>query len=84
MKHITNFLFVATEIAAIIWVSTSYFIAAYATIKLGQPFPVVELSQQAIDVLLGALIVKVTGNTFEHNDGKLFGTSDKSNQNRDA
>lgn len=84
MKSLTRFLFAATEIAALIWVSISYFIAAYATIHLGQVFPVVELSKQAITTILGVNVLKVLENTFEHNNGKVFGTSDNSNQNRDA
>jgi hypothetical protein len=84
MKSLTKFLFAATEIAALVWVSISYVIALYATIHLGQVFPVVELSKQAIITILGVNVLKVLENTFEHNNGKLFGTSDKSSQNRDA
>lgn len=73
MKSITKFLFVATQIAALCWVSLSYLIAVYSTVRLGQPFPVVELSQQAISTILGVNILKVVENIFEHNDGLLFG-----------
>lgn len=38
-------LFVATHVAALGWVSISYLIAVYATVRLGQVFPVVELSE---------------------------------------
>lgn len=75
MKSITRVLFVTTQIAALVWVSVSYLIAIYATIKLGQPFPVVELSQQAMTTILGGLGMKVIENIFEHNDGKIFGQS---------
>jgi len=73
MKSVTRFLFVTTQLAALVWVSVSYLIAIYATVRLGQPFPVVELSQQAIDTILGASALKVIENVFEHNDGGLFG-----------
>lgn len=75
MKSITKFLFVTTQIAALVWVSVSYLIAIYATAKLGEPFPVVELSEQAITTILGANVLKVVENIFEHNDGGLFGNT---------
>ena len=49
--QVTRFLFITTQIAAITWVSLSYAIAVYATVALGQPFPVETLSGQAIDTL---------------------------------
>lgn len=75
MKSITRFLFLATQFAALCWVSVSYLIAGYATIRLGQPYPVVELSQQAINTILGVNVLKVVENIFEHNDSALFGRS---------
>ena len=75
LHSITAFLFVTSQIAALFWVSISYGIALYATVKLGQPFPVESLSEQAIIVLLGVLGSKVVENIFEHNDGKFLGTS---------
>lgn len=75
MISITRILFITTQIAALGWVSISYLIAAYATIRLGQPYPVVELSQQAIATILGTTALKVTENIFEHNDGGIFGCS---------
>lgn len=77
-KSVTRFLFVATQLAALAWVSVSYIIAIYATIKLEQPFPVVELSQQAITTILGVNVLKVVENIFEHNDGGLFGRTKES------
>lgn len=77
MISITRILFITTQIAALGWVSISYLIAAYATIRLGQPYPVVELSQQAITTILGATALKVVENIFEHNDGGIFGSSNK-------
>ena len=73
MKSVTRFLFVTTQLAALAWVSVSYLIAVYATMRLEQPFPVVELSQQAITTILGVNVLKVVENIFEHNDGALFG-----------
>ena len=77
MKSITRILFITTQIAALGWVSISYLIAAYATIRLGQPYPVVELSQQAITTILGTTALKVVENIFEHNNGGIFGCSNK-------
>lgn len=73
MKSITKVLFVSTQFAALIWVSLSYAIAIYSTIFLTQPFPVVELSQQAITTILGVNALKVVENIFEHNDSAFFG-----------
>ncbi len=75
MKSVTKVLFVTTQIAALCWVTVSYLIALYATVRLGEVFPVVELSQQAISTILGVSVLKVVENIFEHNDGGLFGTS---------
>ena len=75
MKKVTRFLFVTTQLAALAWVSISYLIALYATVRLGQVFPVVELSEQAIETILGVNVLKVVGNIFEHNDSAVFGTS---------
>ena len=75
LRGVTAFLFITTQVAALAWVSISYALAAYATIKLGQPCPVVELSQQAITSLLGVGVLKVVENVFEHNDGGIFGRS---------
>lgn len=77
MKGITEFLFVTTQLAAIVWVTVSYLIAIYATVMLGQPFPVAELSQQAITSILGVNVLKVVENIFEHNDGVVFGENKK-------
>ncbi len=77
MKAVTRFLFVTTQLAALGWVTISYLIAIYATVRLGQPFPVESLSSKAIDAILSVATLKVVGNIFEHNDGFVFGTSDK-------
>lgn len=77
MKSITKKLFITTQLAALCWVTISYLIAGYATVRLGQPYPVVELSQQAITTILGVSALKVVENIFEHNDGGIFGRSNK-------
>lgn len=81
LRSVTRILFVTTQIAALFWVSVSYLIAAYATVRLGQPFPVTELSEQAIKTILGVNVLKVIENIFEHNDGFLTG---KCNKKQDA
>ena len=78
MKSITRALFLTTQIAALAWVSVSYLIAIYATVRLAQPFPVVELSQQAITTILGVNVLKVVENIFEHNDSPVFGHTKES------
>lgn len=75
LRSVTRWLFVTTQVAALGWVSVSYLIALYSTVRLGQPFPVTDLSKQAIDVILGVNVLKVVENVFEHNDGKIFGSS---------
>ena len=74
---VTCVLAMTSQVAALVWVSCSYAFAGYATIALGQPFPVTDLSSQAIAVLLGNGVIKAVTNIFEHNTGKIFGTSDK-------
>lgn len=73
---ITKFLFITTQIFVFVWISISYLIAIYATVKLEQPFPVVELSGQAMGVILGNVGMKTVSNIFEHNNGGLFGKTD--------
>ena len=77
MRSVTRVLFVTTQLAALVWVTVSYLIAGYATVRLGMPYPVVELSQQAITTILGTAALKVLENIFEHNDGGIFGRSNK-------
>lgn len=59
VRSVTRFLFVTTQIFALVWVSASYAIAAYSTVCLGQPFPVTDLSGQAITTILGINALKV-------------------------
>ena len=72
---LTRLIFITSQIFALIWVTVSYIIALYATIKLEQVFPVVELSQQAINTIIGVGIMKTAENIFEHNDSVVFGNS---------
>lgn len=76
-QSVTKFLFVTAQVFAIAWVSLSYAIAIYATVKLQQAFPVTELSQQAIITIIGAMALKVVENIFEHNEGIVFGRRPK-------
>jgi len=73
MRSVTKLIFVATLISALIWVFTSYGIAIYATVVLGQVYTMSELSEPAINTLLGVGVLKVLENIFEHNDGPIFG-----------
>ena len=83
-KSITRWLFITSQFFALLWVSTSYIIAAYATFALEQPFPIETLSEQAIVVLLGTLTAKVVENIFEHNDGGIFGKCDSGNSSEET
>ena len=73
----TRLLFISTQICALVWVFISYALAIYATVRLGQVYTMAELSKPAIDALLGVTALKVLGNIFEHNDGVVFGKSEK-------
>ena len=77
LASVTRIVFLTVLVAALCWVSISYLIALYATVVLGQVFPVVELSKQSITTILGVVIAKVAENIFEHNNGAVFGTSNK-------
>lgn len=77
LRSVTRLLFVSTQVSALVWVFISYGLAIYATVLLGQVYTMAELSEPAIDVLLGVTALKVLGNIFEHNDGAVFGKSKK-------
>lgn len=77
LKKVTKFIFVTTQISALIWVFTSYAIAIYSTVRLGQVYTMTELSEPAINTILGVSFLKVLENIFEHNDGFIFGNSKK-------
>lgn len=84
LVHITRFLFVTTQVSALIWVFTSYGIAIYSTLKLGQVYTMAELSEPAINTILGVGFLKVLENIFEHNDGGVFGKSKGGDKNGQA
>ena len=75
IRSITRFLFVSTQLSALWWVNWSFALATYATIKLGQPFPLETVSETAINVIIGTLLCKVLENALEHNDGGIWGVS---------
>ena len=77
LRSVTRLLFVSTQICALVWVFISYGLAIYSTIWLHQVYTMAELSKPAIDALLGVTALKVLGNIFEHNDGVVFGKSEK-------
>lgn len=74
-KSVTRMLFVTSQICALVWVFISYGIAIYSTVKLGQVYTMAELSEPAINTILGITVAKVVGNIFEHNNGGLFGNT---------
>ncbi len=74
LKKVTKFIFVTTQVSALIWVFTSYAIAIYSTVRLGQVYTMAELSEPAINTILGVGFLKVLENIFEHNEGFIFGT----------
>lgn len=84
LKQITNFLFITTQVSALIWVFTSYGIALYSTIKLGQVYTMSETADPAINTLLGVVAMKVVANIFEHNEGPIFGTSKNTNDDTEG
>lgn len=75
LRSVTRFLFVTTQVFALVWVTWSYAIATYSTVVLEQPFPVETLSDRAIITILGVSALKVVENIFEHNEGVVFGQS---------
>ena len=75
LRSVTRFFFVTTQFFALLWVCTSYGIAIYSTVWLGQVYTMSELSEPAIQTILGVGFLKVLGNIFEHNEGVVFGKS---------
>ena len=75
LRSVTRFLFVTTQVFALVWVTWSYVIATYSTVVLEQPFPVEALSDRAITTILGVSALRVVENIFEHNEGVVFGQS---------
>lgn len=75
LTSITRIIFVTTQISALIWVFLSYMIAIYSTVILHQVCTMAELSEPAINTILGVSFLKVLENIFEHNDSAVFGHS---------
>ena len=75
LRSVTRLIFVTTQISALMWVFTSYGIAVYSTVWLGQVYTMAELSEPAIHTILGVGVLKVLENIFEHNEGAVFGRS---------
>lgn len=75
ITSLTRLIFLSTQISALIWVFTSYGIAIYSTVVLGQVYTMAELSEPAIQTILGVSFLKVVENMWEHNEGGLFGHS---------
>lgn len=75
LRSVTRLVFVTTQVSALTWVFTSYAIAVYAALRLGQVYTLEELSAPAIHTILGVGFLKVLENVFEHNDGPVFGRS---------
>lgn len=75
LRSVTRLIFVTTQISALVWVFTSYAIAIYSTVCLQQVYTMSELSEPAINTILGVGFLKVLENIFEHNNGKVFGES---------
>lgn len=75
LRSVTRFFFVTTQFFALVWVCISYGIAIYSTVWLGQVYTMSELSEPAIQTILGVGFLKVLENIFEHNEGMVFGKS---------
>ena len=83
LRSVTRFLFVTTQVFALVWATWSYVIATYSTVVLVQPFPVEALSDRAIITILGVSALKVVENIFEHNEGVVFGQSQSEDDSPD-
>lgn len=80
MMSVTRMLFIAIAFSSLSWVFISYGIAIYSAVCLGQVYTMSELSEPAITGLLFTVGLKVLENVFEHNDGAVFGHSNKEEQ----
>lgn len=83
LSSITKVIFVMAQVAALVWISSSYALAIYSTICLGQVYTLAELSEPAIHTILGVSVLKVVENLFEHNDGGIFGKSHSTSPEQD-
>lgn len=78
LRSVTRLIFITTQISALVWVFISYIIAIYSTVCLQQVYTMSELSEPAINTILGVGVLKVLENVFEHNEGVVFGRSKES------
>lgn len=76
--HVTEFMYVCTMIMCLLVIVNTCALAWYSTIVLHQPYPLESLSSQLGVTIIGAIVAKVLGNIFEHNNGGIFGQSDNS------
>lgn len=83
LASVTKLIFVTTQISALVWVFTSYGIAIYSTVRLGQVYTMAELSEPAIHTILGVGFLKVLENIFEHNNSVVFGETKKEDKQND-
>ena len=74
--HVTEFMYVCTMIMCLLVIVNTCALAWYSTIVLHQPYPLESLSSQLVVTIIGAIVAKVLGNIFEHNNGGIFGQSD--------
>ncbi len=81
LRSVTRLIFLTTQISALVWVFTSYAIAIYSTVYLQQVYTMSELSEPAINTILGVSFLKVLENIFEHNNGRIFGESNVPEEN---
>ena len=77
LASVTRLYFVRILDWSIFWVTLSYLYAGYAMVRLGVVYTLEELSKPVVTGLLFSLFAKVLENAFEHNNGKIFGTSNK-------
>ena len=80
LKSITRLLFVTTQFSALLWVYVSYGIAIYSMVVLGQVYTLSEVAEPAISTIMSVIALKVAENIFEHNEGGVFGHSDKGDE----
>lgn len=84
LRSVTRFIFVTTQVSALVWVFTSYGIAIYSAVVLEQVYTMAELSEPAIRIILGVGVLKVLENIFEHNEGVVFGRNRADSDTGDA
>lgn len=58
-------------------ITITYGLGVYCTVVLQDPRLLETVSVQLIITVLGCIVMKIVANVFEHNNGGIFGTSDK-------